>query len=105
MVSAPTFDPRMMVGKQRGKNHHELMKDPWKPLLNRAIMGAYPPGSTFKTSQGLTFLSEGIIHPKNTAYPCHHGFYFKGLHVGCHGHASPLSLIPAISTSCNGYFC
>ena len=95
----------MMVGKQRGKNHHELMKDPWKPLLNRAIMGAYPPGSTFKTSQGLTFLSEGIIHPKNTAYPCHRGFYFKGLHVGCHGHASPLSLIPAISTSCNGYFC
>jgi penicillin-binding protein 2 len=105
MVSAPTFDPRMMVGKQRGKNHHELMKDPWKPLLNRAIMGAYPPGSTFKTSQGLTFLSEGIIHPKNTAYSCHRGFYFKGLHVGCHGHASPLSLIPAISTSCNGYFC
>ena len=71
----------------------------------RSIMGQYPPGSTFKTTQGLAFLSEGIIHPTQTAYPCGHGFNYKGLHVGCHGHASPLSLVPALSTSCNGYFC
>ena len=104
MVSSPSYDPRMMVGRQRSKNHRLLSQDVWKPLLNRSIMGLYPPGSTFKTSQGLTFLSEGIITP-TTPYPCGHGFNFKGLHVGCHGHAAPLPLVPALSTSCNGFFC
>ena len=105
MVSSPSYDPRMMVGRQRSKSHRVLSQNVWKPLLNRSIMGQYPPGSTFKTTQGLTFLSEGIIHPTQTAYPCGHGFNYRGLHVGCHGHASPLPLVPALSTSCNGYFC
>ena len=105
MVSSPSYDPRMMVGRQRSKSHRLLSQNVWKPLLNRSIMGQYPPGSTFKTTQGLTFMTEGIVHPTQTAYPCGHGFNYKGLHVGCHGHASPLALIPALSTSCNGYFC
>lgn len=104
MVSSPTYDPKMMAGRQRGKNHKLLSLDAHKPLLNRAIMGQYPPGSTFKTSQALTFLQEGII-TTGTAYPCSHGFHNRGLTVGCHGHGSPLPLIPAIATSCNGYFC
>jgi len=104
MVSSPSYDPRLMVGRQRSKNHRLLSQDVWKPLLNRSIMGLYPPGSTFKTSQGLTFLSEGVITP-TTQYPCSHGFNFRGLHVGCHGHAAPLPLVPALSTSCNGFFC
>ncbi len=104
MVSSPTYDPRIMVGRLRGKNHRVLSHDAWKPLLNRSIMGMYPPGSTFKTSQALTYMTEGIITP-GTSFPCHHGFYCRGLHVGCHSHASPISLVNAISTSCNGYFC
>ncbi|MBR2291349.1 MAG: penicillin-binding protein 2 [Prevotella sp.] len=104
MVSSPSYDARMMVGRERSKNHKLLNRDPWRPLLNRSIMGLYPPGSTFKTSQGLTFMTEGIITPQ-TPYPCYHGFVFKGLRVGCHGHGSPLSLVPALSTSCNGFFC
>ncbi len=104
LVSSPSYDPRMMIGRQRGKNHMALARDPMKPLLNRAIMGTYPPGSTFKTSQALTFLTEGII-TESTNYPCHRGFVYGGMRVGCHGHGSPLSLIPAIGTSCNGYFC
>ena len=104
MASAPTFDPRKMVGRQRGKNHEDLARDSWKPLLNRSIMGQFPPGSTFKTTQGLTFLQEGIITPQTT-YPCYGGFLHSGLRVGCHGHPSPLNLVPAIATSCNGYFC
>ena len=104
MVSSPTYDPRQMVGRLRSKNHRALSQDVWKPLLNRAIMGQYPPGSTFKTTQGLTFMTEGVIN-SHTMYPCAHGFNFKGLHVGCHGHAAPLPLVPALSTSCNGYFC
>ncbi len=104
MASSPTYDPRIMVGRQRSQSHRELGRDPWKPLLNRSIMGQYPPGSTFKTTQGLTFLSEGII-TDHTPYPCYRGFVYKGLRVGCHGHGSPLPLVPAISTSCNGFFC
>lgn len=104
MVSSPTYDPRTMTGRNRGKRHKELAENPLKPLLNRSIMGQYPPGSTFKTSQALTYLTEGIIGP-GTSFPCPHGFRYKGLHVGCHGHASPINLIPAIGTSCNAYFC
>ena len=104
MVSSPTYDPRLMVGRQRGKNHRMLSANVWKPLLNRSIMGQYPPGSTFKTSQALTYMTEGIISP-GTAFSCAHGFSFKGLHVGCHGHGSPLAIVDALSTSCNAYFC
>ncbi len=104
MVSSPSYDPRMMTGHQRSKNHALLAANPRKPLLNRSIMGQYPPGSTFKTTQGLTFLNEGIITPK-TQFPCSHGFHYRGLRVGCHGHAAPLAIVPALSTSCNGYFC
>ena len=104
MVSAPSYDPRIMSGRDRSKNHVKLALDPARPLLNRSIMGLYPPGSTFKTTQALTFMSEGIISP-GTMFPCNHGFYCRGLHVGCHGHKSPLALVDAISTSCNAYFC
>ncbi|MDY4462858.1 MAG: penicillin-binding protein 2 [Prevotella sp.] len=104
MVSSPTYDPRQMVGRKRGKNHLALSRNVWKPLLNRSIMGQYPPGSTFKTSQALTYMTEGIITP-HTMFPCHHGFSFRGLHVGCHNHSSPTALVEAISTSCNAYFC
>jgi penicillin-binding protein 2 len=104
MVSSPSYDPRMMVGRQRSKNHIRLSTNVWKPLLNRSIMGQYPPGSTFKPTQALTYLQEGIINTQ-TSFPCHHGFYYRGLHVGCHGHAAPLTVIPAIGTSCNSFFC
>jgi penicillin-binding protein 2 len=104
MVSSPSYDPHILVGRQRGANHKKLANDKRKPLLNRAIMGTYPPGSTFKTSQALTFLEEGII-TENTPFPCHGGFVHAGLRVGCHPHPSPLPLVPAIATSCNGYFC
>lgn len=104
MVSSPSYDPRTMIGHNRGKMHAQLSRNVWKPLLNRSIMGQYPPGSTFKTSQALTYLTEGIIN-SHTQYPCSHGFNYRGLHVGCHGHAAPLAVVPAISTSCNGFFC
>ncbi len=104
MVSSPTYDPRVMVGRQRGINNKRLSANTHKPLLNRAIMGMYPPGSTFKTTQALTFLQEGIITP-NTMYPCSGGFRFKGLTVGCHAHAAPIPLVPSLATSCNAFYC
>lgn len=104
MLSSPTYDPRIMVGRKRGKNHLALSKDVWKPLLNRSIMGQYPPGSTFKTTQGLTYMTEGIID-ENTLFPCARGFNYRGLHVGCHPHGAPTNLVQALCTSCNSYFC
>lgn len=104
MVSSPTYDPLLMVGRQRGENYNLLRHDPLKPLFDRALMGAYPPGSTFKPSQGLILLQEGIIN-ENTTYPCYGGFISGGLRVGCHSHGSPLPLKPALQTSCNAYFC
>ena len=104
MVSAPTYDPSLLVGRQRGANYKELVNDPYKPLFDRALMGAYPPGSTFKPANGLILLQEDIIN-LSTAYPCYHGFINGGLKVGCHGHGSPIPLKPALQTSCNAYFC
>lgn len=103
LVSAPSYDPSLLVGKERGRNYADLVMNPLKPLYDRAIQGTYPPGSTFKPTQGLIFLQEGVIN-ENTAYPCYHG-YINGLRVGCHGHGSPLPLKPALQTSCNAYFC
>lgn len=104
MVSAPTFDPSDLVGRHRGEKYQALAARSDKPLLNRAIQGTYPPGSTFKTTQALTFLQEGIVDTR-TLFTCNGGFVARGLRVACHAHSSPISLIPAIATSCNAYFC
>lgn len=105
MVSSPNYDPSLLVGRQRGKNHHLLSEDPQKPLIDRAITGFYPPGSTFKPTQGLIFLQEGVITTE-TLYSCAHGYTnARDLRPACHGHPSPLSLVPALATSCNSYFC
>lgn len=104
MVSAPTYSPTLLVGRNRGNNYSKLVKDPDKPLFDRSMQAAYPPGSTFKPGQGLILLEEGIIN-LSTPYPCSHGFISGGLRVGCHGHGSPLPLKPALQTSCNAFFC
>lgn len=103
LVTSPNYDPSLLLGRERGKNYAALVRDPRKPLFNRAIQAAYPPGSTFKPTQGLIFLQEGVI-TASTPYPCHRG-YVNGLRVGCHGHASPLPIRPALATSCNAFFC
>lgn len=105
LVSSPNYDPHLMIGRQRGRNHHLLQQDKRKPLLNRALMGVYPPGSTFKTAQGLIFLEEDIVQVTSPAFSCFGGFRYGRLKVGCHPHASPIPLIPSLATSCNAYFC
>ncbi len=106
MVSSPTYDPTLLVGRERGKNYQMLVSNDNAdhPLFDRALMGAYPPGSTFKPGQALILLQEGIID-LNTAYPCYHGYINGGLRVGCHGHGSPIPVKPALQTSCNAFFC
>lgn len=105
MVTSPTYDPSMLLGgRDFIPNYKSLENNQLKPLLNRAIQGMYPPGSTFKTTQGLIFLQENII-TENTMYSCAGGYPPLGGRPKCHPHGAPLPLIPAIATSCNSYFC
>jgi penicillin-binding protein 2 len=100
LISAPNYDPGLLVGRIRSENFEKLSADTLKPLFNRALMAAYPPGSTFKPINGLIALQEQVITP-NTLFGCNNGYLF----VGCHSHASPLNLEGAIMNSCNSYFC
>lgn len=100
LVSSPSYDPNLMVGRERGNRYMELLRDPSKPLFNRPISAPYPPGSIFKVIVGLMGQQEKVLTP-NTAYGCSNGYLF----VGCHPHGSPLQLRGAIAVSCNAYFC
>lgn len=104
MIASPSYDPSLLTGKDFGKNYLELERNPYKPLINRAVSGMYPPGSTFKASQGAIFLQENIINVQ-TQFSCYHGYPPLGGRPACHGHPSPLSIVPALATSCNSFFC
>lgn len=96
-VSAPYYDPNLLVGRVRGKNYKALAEDISKPLFNRVLMAEYPPGSIFKIAQALIALDMGVIQP-NSGFVCD-----KSL-VGCHGHPSATNVRDAIKMSCNPYF-
>ncbi len=101
LVSNPSWNPKVLVGKERSKNYNTLLQDPTKPLLNRATQATYPPGSTFKTIQALVCLQQGAITP-NTLYPCSGP---GSTPIKCtHHHGSPVALEKAIEQSCNPYF-
>ena len=105
MVSAPSFNPELLVGRERSKNYAALASDKTKPLFNRPVMAQYPPGSTFKLVQALIMQQEGIFS-RNTMLPCKEGYYYtRTRKVGCHHHKSPIDLPTSIETSCNAYYC
>ena len=97
LVSAPCYDPNLLVGRVRGENYLKLLNDISKPLFNRALQAQYPPGSIFKVAQAMTALNLGVIAP-GQGFPCD-----KSL-VGCHNHPSARSVQEAIKMSCNPYF-
>ena len=103
MVSSPGIDVDVLA--DISQHYSEIAKNPYKPMFNRTVQASYPPGSVFKLVNGLIGLQEGVLKPSDR-YPCSRGFpYGNGRRLGCHGHASPLALLDAIATSCNGYFC
>ena len=97
MVSAPGYDPNLLVGRVRGENYSNLLQDISRPLLNRALIEHYPPGSIFKVAQAVTALQLGVISPGS-------GFVCDKSLVGCHNHPSARSVQEAIKMSCNPYF-
>ncbi|MBN1414533.1 MAG: penicillin-binding protein 2 [Bacteroidales bacterium] len=104
LISSPSYNPSLLVGRQRSHNYGKLESDSLEPLFNRALMANYPPGSTFKPVHALIGLQEGVIDV-NSTFSCNLGYYAKGVRVGCHDHASPLKLLAGIQNSCNAYFC
>ncbi len=100
LISSPSYDPGLLVGRIRSENFARLQSDTLLPFFNRAFMASYPPGSTFKPMNGLIGLQEKVIYP-GTKFGCENGYLF----VACHSHSSPLDLEGAIMNSCNSYFC
>ncbi|MFY7989575.1 MAG: penicillin-binding transpeptidase domain-containing protein [Fluviicola sp.] len=98
MVSAPSFDPNLMVGRKNiNDNYAKLVQDEGKPLYPRPLAAEYPPGSIFKLLQSLIALQEGTITP-NSGFPC-----TKSM-VGCHNHPMATDLSKAVQYSCNPYY-
>jgi penicillin-binding protein 2 len=106
LVTAPNYDPALLVGRDRSKNFTELYYDSIaKPLFDRGLQGEYPPGSPFKTLTGLIGLQEEVIDTRETV-SCYGGYvYGRGRKLGCHSHPSPLAMESGIANSCNAYFC
>ena len=104
LVTAPSYDPAILVGRQRSKNYTMLYRDSIaKPLYDRGLLAEYPPGSPFKILTGLIGLQEKVID-EQTTFMCHHGFsYAPGRFMACHGFG-PHQLHNGIYNSCNTYF-
>jgi penicillin-binding protein 2 len=97
LVSAPNYDPNMLVGRAVQKNYPVLSKDTLNPLFNRALMAQYPPGSIFKTVQAMVGLQAGVI-AANSSFACDKSM------VGCHNHPSARTVSESVKMSCNPYY-
>ena len=103
IVSSPGIDIDKLANIS--KYYQEISTDPYKPMFNRAVMSAYPPGSVFKLVNALVALEEGII-TEDTRCSCNMGYHYAaGKKVGCHAHPSPVNLTQSIMMSCNAYYC
>ena len=104
MVSAPTYDPNLLVGRHRSVNFTKLYNDTIaKPLYDRGLQAMYPPGSPFKIINALIGLQEGVVTTEDR-FSCNHGYSYGGRKMGCHSHPSPLAMNGGIYNSCNAYF-
>ena len=106
LVSAPSYNPNLLVGRERSKNYFELYKDSiYKPLIDKSLLSTFPAGSPFKVIVGLIALQENVINDKNTIF-CG-GEYIYGRNkksMKCHCGGGYRNIYNAISESCNSYF-
>ena len=106
LINAPSFDPNLLIGRERSTNYLKLKNDTiGKPLFDRGLQGMYPPGSTFKLINGLIALQEDVITP-STKILCNAGhFYSNKRFMKCHCKPGTYNdLNKAIYNSCNTYF-
>lgn len=104
LVSAPSFDPSLLVGRDRSKNYTALYNDSiGKPLYDRTLLAQYPPGSPFKVINALIGLQEGVITPQSV-FSCGGGYRYGGHIMRCHCGRGSNDLLYGIALSCNAYF-
>ncbi|MFV0540362.1 MAG: peptidoglycan D,D-transpeptidase FtsI family protein [Aestuariibaculum sp.] len=105
MVTAPSYNPNLLVGRERSKNYTKLHYDSIsRPLYDRSLKAQYPPGSPFKVLNALIGLQENIV-TANESFSCKMGYYYGSRKLtGCHAHSSPIAMINGIAQSCNAYF-
>src|SRR5690606_16828491 len=104
LVTAPSYDPAILVGRQRSRNYTRLYNDSIaKPLYDRGLLAEYPPGPPFNILTGRIALPEGVSSPE-TPFLCRHGFsYARRRFMKCHD--SGISVLHnGIYNSCNTYF-
>lgn len=103
LITAPSYDPKLLVGRDRSKNYVAIDSIPGKPFLDKVLQGQFAPGSPFKILTGLIGLQEEVIDTE-TRFPCSHGFHYaRGAFMACHD-AGSWNLHSAIAKSCNTYF-
>lgn len=104
MISGPTYDPSLLVGRERSANYTKLYNDSIaKPTFDRTISFEKSPGSPFKTLNALVALQEGAIDPSTTV-TCFGGFFIGRSKKGCHCGGGSRNLNTGIFNSCNAYF-
>jgi len=105
MVTGPSYNPNLLVGRDRSKNFTKLYRDTIaKPLFDRGLKAQYPPGSPFKVINALIGLQEGVVDTSDK-FTCRMGYYYGSRRLtGCHHHRSPLAMNGGIAQSCNAYF-
>jgi penicillin-binding protein 2 len=107
LVTAPYYDPSLLVGRGRSQNFTKLYYDTIAiPLFDRGLKAEYPPGSPFKTLTALIAMQEDVA-TINEKITCRGGYFYgsRGRKLACHAHKSPLSMQGGIAKSCNTYFC
>ena len=105
LVTAPSYDPDLLVGRKRSRNFTRLWYDTInKPLYNRPLQAIYAPGSPFKALTGLVALQEDVVNLEEN-FRCNGGYtYASRARMGCHNHPSPVQMVTGIAHSCNSYF-
>ena len=106
LITAPNYNPNILIGRDRSKFFNKLVADTIsKPLFDRSLQAEYSPGSPFKLLNALIGLQENIITPE-TIFSCNEGHYYaKGAFMKCHnGIGTKSNLIKGIYKSCNSYF-
>ncbi|WP_296313429.1 penicillin-binding protein 2 [Winogradskyella sp. UBA3174] len=104
MISGPSYNPNLLVGRDRSKNFSKLYRDSIaKPLFDRGLQAMYPPGSPFKTLNALIALQEGVVTTEER-FSCSMGYRYGNRKMGCHAHRSPVNMNLGIYQSCNAYF-
>jgi penicillin-binding protein 2 len=104
-ASAPGFDPNLFVRGISQADYSGLMEDDHRPLANKTVQGAYPPGSTFKMITALAALEEGLITPETTHYcPGYIEFGDRRFHCWKRGGHGTVDLARSLAESCDVFY-